>query len=145
MRQEAGQFRHLAASVLLVDLEQARDEEVLLFRRWGMPVVGLAQSHGKAKVAGPLAFDVLSFLFWRNTGIYVNSTQVVEGPSLANREGARRVFSCFVDAHPTRPADGDEDQSALLVVGRRIGGRRRRRIHGVFCDSDMGDIRLKKD
>jgi hypothetical protein len=72
-RAEAGQDREVALCVLVVDLDHAADEELLLLCGASLPVVGLGDCDEEALVAGPQ----LALLFLRGAGVQVG--EVVDG------------------------------------------------------------------
>jgi hypothetical protein len=92
---EAGQIGRAAARVSVVDLDEARNKELLFLVGLGFPVVGLAQGHHKAHVAGPL----LAVRVGRRARERFDGSEIVEEPCLPDREGAVGVLLGLVHAH----------------------------------------------
>jgi hypothetical protein len=118
---EAYEVGVAAVGVLVVDLDQAGDEELLFFVRLGLPVVRLAERHDKAHVSGPL----LVVRGGRRAGERLDAGQVIEKPRLSDGEGAIGVLLGLVDAHTAGLAHGDDDDAGFLVLGCSRRGRRR--------------------
>lgn len=139
---KATQDRKFALSVLVVDLNHAPDEELLLFRSPSLPIVRLRDSHGKSLVACPFLLLRLFLVLWAEMHVVLDGRKILHRPRLADREGAICILSCLVQLDSTSVADGDHDNAGLLV---RRGGSGRRwglGIGTIFLDANMRDVRL---
>lgn len=111
---EVGQSRDSAAGIFAKDLDQARNEELLLLVGLRLPVVWLAEGDQKSNISRPLA------KVGRDIGACVGlyGGEIIEVPSLSNRESAIDVLLCLVHSHSAGLPDGDDDDSGLLCLGR---------------------------
>lgn len=77
---EAGQDGEVAFCILVVDLDHAANEELLLLGGASLPIVGLQDGDGKALVAGPLA--VLGVLLGAGhaVDVVVDGRELLHGP-----------------------------------------------------------------
>lgn len=135
---EALQLGLAPTRVFAVDLDQARNEELLLLVRLGLPVVLLSDVDDEAGAASPLS------LLWFDGrgGEGFDGGQVVEVPGLANGEGAVGVLLGLVHAHAAGLAHGDDDDAGLLRVPSALRRRRAGRMRPVLGDANVGDVRL---
>jgi hypothetical protein len=69
---EASQDGKVALGVLVVDLDHAADEELLLFCSPGLPVVRLADGHGESLLASPILPLGLLFVLWAQVHVVLD-------------------------------------------------------------------------
>jgi hypothetical protein len=139
---EASQDGKFSLGVLVVYLHHAADEELLLFSRTSLPVVGLGYGHGEALVTCPELPLRLLVILGIQVYVVLDSRQVFHGPRLADREGAICVLSSLVELDPAGVSDRYHDNASFLVRGG--SGRRGRGLweRAIFLNADVGDVRL---
>lgn len=82
--------------VLVVNLDHAANEELLLFGCSSFPVVWLTDGHGKALVSRPLFPLSLLFILGVQMHVVLDCGQVLHGPRLADGEGTICILPSLV-------------------------------------------------
>jgi hypothetical protein len=134
---KARELWSLATSILSIDLDQTRNEKLLLLVSLSLPVIRLPQRNDEAGVAGP--FSASRCDMGSSKGF--DMCEVVEVPRLANGESAVGVLLGLVHPHTPRLPYGDYDNSRLVAIGaaRLTRGWNRR----MLGDADVRNIGLE--
>jgi len=112
---EAIQKGKVALCILVVNLDHAANEELLLLSCPGLPVVGLQDGDGEALFAGPLAVLSLKLGAGHGVDVVIDGGEVFHGPRLANGESAIGIFTGLVQLDSARAAHRDDDDACLLA------------------------------
>lgn len=112
---ESCQNGKVTLSILIVDLDHASYEKLLLFCGPSFPVVWLGDGHGETFVSSPLLALRLFLVGRVEVDVVLNRRQLFHGPRLSNRKGAVGVLPSFVQLDSACVAHGYHDDSRLLV------------------------------
>jgi hypothetical protein len=114
----------------MIDLDQAGNEEFLLFVGLSLPIVWLPKCYEESHISGPFLVIRISC----RACVGLNGGEVVQVPCLANGECAVRVLFRLMHSHSARLANSDDDGALLLGRGSSLvwcwGRGRRARIFG---------------
>lgn len=115
---EASQLWYLALRVLAIDLDCARDEELLFLSRPSLPVVWLGDSDCEPHRPCPLSMlrFFLTLRRQRAAREGFNGRQLFQIPGLANAEAPIIVLTRLVHPHSAGRAHGNYDQTWLLRI-----------------------------
>jgi len=127
---EATQLWDQTLCILPVDFDRTGDEEILFLARTRLPIVRLRDRHNKSEPSGPRPVLRLAIILWRQSTVRkaLYRAQLFQVPRLANAETAIVVLSCLVHANPSSAPHRNYNEPRLPILGRTVGGRRRRRV-----------------
>jgi hypothetical protein len=77
---KATQDGKFALGVLVVDLNHASNEELLLFRSPSFPIVRLCDGHGESLVACPFLLLGLFLVLWAEVHVVLDRREILHGP-----------------------------------------------------------------